>query len=145
MIVMAYMNSMYVYMNILSFYVGQLIRLVGGSVKNQGRIEVRVNCNSNWGTVCRHFWGIIDARVACHQLGYKGNRVTSYYYSARFGNTSSNRPILLDNLGCTGTEKSLFDCQHNGVGIHNCDHSDDIGILCDKSKLFMNTVAIEAV
>ncbi len=33
-----------------------------------GRVEI---CNRNiWGTVCDDFWGAVDARVACRQLGY---------------------------------------------------------------------------
>ena len=41
------------------------IRLVGGT--NQGRVEI---CYSNvWGTVCDDQWGVVDAQVACRQLG----------------------------------------------------------------------------
>ncbi len=39
--------------------------------------------------------------------------------------------ILLDNLVCINTENSLFDCPHNGVGTHNCGHSEDAGAVCD--------------
>ena len=43
------------------------IRLEGGTV-NSGRVEI---CNNNvWGTVCDDFWGDVDARVACIQLGF---------------------------------------------------------------------------
>ena len=37
---------------------------------------------------------------------------------------------MLDDLQCTGTEASLFDCPHSGVNIHNCDHSEDAGVRC---------------
>ena len=38
--------------------------------------------------------------------------------------------ILLDDLACTGSETSIFYCPHNGVGSHNCAHSEDAGAVC---------------
>ena len=46
---------------------GQL-RLVGGNIANEGRVEVCVN--SLWGTVCKNIWESLDATVVCRQLGY---------------------------------------------------------------------------
>jgi len=45
--------------------------------------------------------------------------------------TSINSSILLDNLVCSGQESTLFECIHNPVGDHNCDHSEDAGVRCD--------------
>ena len=44
------------------------IRLVGGSVPNEGRVEICMD--SAWGTVCDDSWGSPDAMVVCNQLGY---------------------------------------------------------------------------
>ena len=38
--------------------------------------------------------------------------------------------ILLDELGCTGNETRLINCSSNEVGVHNCRHSEDIGVSC---------------
>ena len=48
------------------------IRLVDGSNRRMGRVEV--NYNGNWSTVCAkrwNDWDVKEATVACNQLGFR--------------------------------------------------------------------------
>ena len=65
----------------------------------------------------------------------------AYSYS-RFGRGTGG--IFLDNMNCRGTESRLIDCRHSGIGVHNCDHTDDAGVRCSngKSKLMLQPVVI---
>ena len=47
---------------------------------------------------------------------------------AAFGQGTGD--ILLDDLLCSGSEASLFNCPNSGIGIHNCVHSEDAGVVC---------------
>ena len=65
-IVVQFLTSFYI-MHLAPCINGQL-RLAGGNVANEGRVEICMN--NVWGTVCDDFWGRIDATVVCQQLGY---------------------------------------------------------------------------
>lgn len=43
---------------------------------------------------------------------------------------SGYEPIWLDNLRCSGTEATLFDCPNVVVGETNCLHNKDVGVSC---------------
>lgn len=44
------------------------VRLVGGSVANEGRVEVCID--NQWGSVCDSMWDSTDTSVVCGQLGF---------------------------------------------------------------------------
>ena len=100
------------------------VRLVGGSGPHEGRVEVYHN--GAWGTVCDDLWGLQDAMVVCHQLGY-GTAVGALGLAA-FG--EGRGPIWYSNVQCSGSEANLDQCGHSGLGVHNCDHSRDAGVIC---------------
>jgi len=104
------------------------IRLVGGPIAQNGRLEVRYN--GTWGTVCQDDFNNEAARVICYMLGY---RDVGYVIGNHYG-VGSGR-IWLDDVRCNGTEKSIADCQHSAWGGHNCRHDEDVSISCIKVRL----------
>ena len=56
---------------------------------------------------------------------------------ARFGEGTG--PIWLDDVSCTGSESELLECPHNGIGNHNCDHSEDASVRCSVAGKFIIT------
>lgn len=44
---------------------------------------------------------------------------------------SGNGSIILDNVVCNGTEDNLFLCSHNNFFDTNCDHTEDVAVVCD--------------
>ena len=99
------------------------IRLVGGHAPNKGRLEVYYG---QWGTVCDDGFGYEEAHIVCRKLGF----ISAYSYECCAEHGQGSGPIWLDNLACTGTEESLHDCPHNGIGNHNCEHDEDAGVTC---------------
>ena len=57
-----------------------------------------------------------------------------------FGGGASFQPIHLDELHCSGSEATLLNCTHGGVGVHDCDHPEDIGIICQQLQGVMVTI-----
>ncbi|XP_028394866.1 deleted in malignant brain tumors 1 protein-like [Dendronephthya gigantea] len=99
------------------------IRIADGSY-NEGRVEVYYN--GRWGTVCDDCWGMAEARVVCRQLGFQD--VEAAYQGGHFQDGTGQ--IWLDEVDCRGSESSLFSCNHPGLGIHDCSHSEDAGVRC---------------
>ncbi|XP_026202795.1 deleted in malignant brain tumors 1 protein-like isoform X2 [Anabas testudineus] len=106
------------------------VRLTGsGSTQCSGRVEIYHN--NIWGTVCDDEWDLNDAMVVCRELNCGAE--LNVLQSGQFGERSGQ--IWLDDVDCSGNERSLTECQHNGFGIHNCRHSKDAGVICSGVRL----------
>uniref|UniRef100_A0A8C4YJL1 SRCR domain-containing protein n=1 Tax=Gopherus evgoodei TaxID=1825980 RepID=A0A8C4YJL1_9SAUR len=86
-----------------------------GAMPGRGWLEILVG--GQWGTVCDDLFDRRAAAVVCRQLGYR--QVLRVARRAEFGQGAA-LPILLDNVQCQGSERSLLECQS----------AEDVGVLC---------------
>ena len=103
----------------------KIVRLANTTVESTwviGRLEVFRS--GSWGTVCDDSFVKGSARVAC-------NMFIPYVQSVDvFGNAAYGQgsgPILLDDVICSGWEKSLWSCVSS---FPDCGHSEDVAIKC---------------
>ena len=101
-----------------------IVRLVNGSTKYDGRVEVYYN--GEWGTVCDDDWDLNDAQVVCSELGL--GKATAALRGAFYGQGTGE--IWLDNVNCVGNELTIGNCSHRGWGIEDCGHFEDASVNC---------------
>ena len=113
---------------------------MNGTNEKEGRVEIY--WNNQWCTVCDDLWDDKDATVICKQLGYsRGSTKVSAYFGEGSG------LILLDNVNCNGRESSIFDCNQNIIGDHDCEHHEDAGVFCfgESSKGIKCTFSLSTI
>uniref|UniRef100_A0A669CHM5 Deleted in malignant brain tumors 1 protein-like n=1 Tax=Oreochromis niloticus TaxID=8128 RepID=A0A669CHM5_ORENI len=101
------------------------IRLAGHqSGLCSGRVEI--SYSNRWGTVCDDDWDLNDAQVVCRQLDC--GTALAAPKKAHFGDGSGL--IWLDDVSCSGNERSIIQCQHRRSGKNSCTHNKDAGVIC---------------
>lgn len=111
------------------------MRLKDGSSSSEGRVEVSVN--GVWGTVCDDYWSIEDANVVCHMLALP--QATAATRGKSFG--VGTGPIWMDDVKCVGNESSLLFCKRAELGVKDCAHLEDSGVVCGPPSGTTRTVA----
>ena len=102
--------------------------------------------------VCDSGWGIEDAQVVCHQLGFSPQGIscslslmypilisnmislgTSYCTRSCFGASVGVRGFT--KVGCTGEENRIIDCPGEKInGLSNCHNA---GVICSKLPVYL--------
>ena len=89
---------------------GTKIKLVSGT-ENAGLVEIYLF--GHWRGVCGHTWDVLDAVVACRELGYltaTASGIRRRRYDAR---------VWPYSFACTGHESTLMQCGMSETN-HNC-------------------------
>uniref|UniRef100_A0A8C2KZD4 SRCR domain-containing protein n=1 Tax=Cyprinus carpio TaxID=7962 RepID=A0A8C2KZD4_CYPCA len=113
-----------------------VVRLEGGGHRCGGRVEV---WRGSWGTVCDDGWDMEEAHVVCAQLGC-GYAVSVSGQGEPYGQGTGL--IHMDELNCTGKERSLWECPAITNG-HDCGHKEDAGVVCSEYKALRLTGGLD--
>ena len=78
------------------------------------------------GRICSMYWDDNDAKVACRQLGYADGLAYGLSNPAVW-----RGPYLLSEIGCVGSESSIFNCTTGGAACRRGNsNAEDAGAFC---------------
>ena len=68
--------------------------------------------------------------MICKMFGFEfGMQRSIYHFGFGVGD------IFMDDLRCTGDEASIFKCPYAGWGTTNCEHHEDVGVICSRTPV----------
>ena len=114
------------------------MRLGGtGSSAKEGYIE-GLSTDGKWGGICDDSFDINDAHVVCRMLGFPSATaaLATSIADGLYGMAPSGNKFVLDHLGCTGNETSIFDCPNQGEWNETCVAKEIAGVKCVKGKMY---------
>ncbi|XP_070557234.1 uncharacterized protein [Ptychodera flava] len=98
-------------------------RLVDGPTRNAGRIEFFRN--GTWAPICDDYFDINDGHVFCRELGFIYG-ASAVPHKSFYG--PSPIDIVLDDMGCTGLEDTVLDCQYSQIP--DCGPEEGASLIC---------------
>jgi len=100
-------------------------RFFKGKSTSQGLVQVYYN--NNWGWVCADQWEKQDADVACRMMGFDGSLSS---FKEKEDNKEKKYRAWLNDMQCTGNERSLFSCVHGRLKTRKCEKRLRAGATC---------------
>ena len=117
----------------LCFCIISYLFLVADTLRTGINNALEIFHDNRFGYICDDSFDLLDAHVACRQLGFA--EAISFQQSV----SVSNDFFWLDDLACTGTESSLADCSSSGFGNENCGASEGVSVTCSSSVFGKHT------
>ncbi|GIY05445.1 protein bark beetle [Caerostris extrusa] len=105
-------------------YVGQEKSNIRLSKDTEGLLEVHVD--GEWGSVCDYGWDIVDASIACNQMGLVLHPEDWSMEQSEFDSTHYG--ILLSNIQCTLQDTDITHCKSEKDFENSC--SSKVGLRC---------------
>ncbi|EOA99642.1 Deleted in malignant brain tumors 1 protein, partial [Anas platyrhynchos] len=102
------------------------LRVTDGRSPCAGRVEVQYN--ATWYSICSSGWSLLEAEVACKQLGC--GPAQSVPTGAHF--SREHHRAFLEGLSCRGTESLLLECQRSKISPGPCRNGATAGLVCSE-------------